>query len=192
MLYCVCLFICRSIIGSASSLAGSSKSSQGHHHQHHHHYHDPGRHTLQAHRSTENTWSPQTWGFQQAKQAPCAPQWLSLKRRQYSDKSKECKERKRRIKRTYCSCALRKGIAHDIRVMSHRTLSSKGIRTIGVDRPRQVGKVNRATCGRVNRILTWLAHLNIITCNICKIKKGKRRGGRYILQWERRAWNESH
>lgn len=40
-------------------------------------------------------------------------------------------------------CALKKGIAYDIRVSPHRRLPSVPIRNIGVDQPRQLRKVNR-------------------------------------------------
>ena len=41
-----------------------------------------------------------------------------------------------RIKKTHNLCALREGITHDIRFTPYKTLSSKPIRTISVDRPR--------------------------------------------------------
>ena len=44
---------------------------------------------------------------------------------------------------------LHERIAHDICVAPNRTLLSKAIRTIGINRPGQVGRINNSTDSRV-------------------------------------------
>jgi len=50
-----------------------------------------------------------------------------------------------KIDETHRLCTLREEITHDIWVTPNKTLPSKPIRTISVDRPRQVRRVNKTT-----------------------------------------------
>ena len=63
------------------------------------------------------------------------------------DKPKECKEEsvKDKDKENLQLVCPKETITHDIQVMPLRTLPSKSIMTISVDRPRQVRRVSRAT-----------------------------------------------
>ena len=56
-------------------------------------------------------------------------------------------EAKKKWKRTHRPCAIWKRVAHDIYVTGHKTLPSKAIRAISIDRPRQVRKVDIGTLG---------------------------------------------
>ena len=50
--------------------------------------------------------------------------------------------------RTHCSSVGRERIAHDIRVVGHDTLPSKAIRAIGIDRPKDMWRINGLTDSR--------------------------------------------
>ena len=55
------------------------------------------------------------------------------------------------------------GIAHDIRITRHGTLSSKAIRAISIDRPREMWRVNGLTGSRL--LLLQMSILEVMTNN---------------------------
>ena len=61
-------------------------------------------------------------------------------------------------------------VAHDICVAAHHMLTIKTARTIDMDRPREMSRVNKNTSSRA--ILTWVSRVNIIMQSNMK-KEGK-------------------
>lgn len=62
--------------------------------------------------------------------------------------------------KTHRSCTFRKMVAYDICVAAHHTLTIKTAKTIDIDRPGEMRRVNRSTSNRA--ILTWVSPVNII------------------------------
>ena len=68
-----------------------------------------------------------------------------------------------------------KGVARDICIVANRVLPSKSIRAVGIDRPRQMGRINKSTDSRA--LLTQMFHLNVTNVQECRwwlIKENER------------------
>ena len=63
-------------------------------------------------------------------------------------KQKEKFGKERKEKRTHRSSVGRERIAHTIRITGHNTLSSKAIRALSIDCPREMWRVNGLTGSR--------------------------------------------
>ena len=63
-------------------------------------------------------------------------------------KQKEKFGKQRKEKRTHCSSVGRERIAHAIRITGHNTLSSKAIKALSIDCPREMRRANGLTGSR--------------------------------------------
>ena len=52
-------------------------------------------------------------------------------------------------KKTHRSSVRKEMIAHDIRIMGHGTLSSKAVKSISINRPKEIWRVNGLTDNRL-------------------------------------------
>ena len=64
------------------------------------------------------------------------------------NKKRNGKKKEQKEERTHCSSVGREGTAHDIRITRHDALSSKAIRAISIDCPRDVWRINGLTNSR--------------------------------------------
>ena len=81
------------------------------------------------------------------------------------------KVQREKTKRTHNLYALRKGLIHDIRVTPHKTLPSKLVCTIGIDRPRQARRINKTTTSLTSHTLKYSPYLTVTIYMICKMRR---------------------
>ena len=84
------------------------------------------------------------------------------------------KEKGQKEKRTHHLSVRKENIAHDIRITGHGTLSSKAIRAISIDHPREVWRINGLTSSRF-RLLQFPTFEVIKKNNKIKLKGRRRR-----------------
>ena len=92
-------------------------------------------------------------------------------------KQKEKFGKQRKEKRTHCSSVGRERIAHAIRITRHNTLSSKAIKALSIDCPREMQRANGLTGSRSP--LLQFPTLEVMTK---KEKKKKKREIEHILE----------
>ena len=101
---------------------------------------------------------------------------LQFKERRVSDRTKKremTKEKEQSERRTHRLSVRRKMIAHDIGITRHGTLSSKAIRTISTDRPREMWRVNELTGNRF--LLLQFSTLGVMINKVKEMKRRRRR-----------------